>query len=84
MEADVPGYKGMGESSPASVSGNLTGSGPFSRPVTLSGPNNNGLTLCATAQKLDGSDSTLVLTVTSPNETSIPYGSVSYCGGVVP
>lgn len=42
------GFLGMGESNPAGVSGNLTGSGPSSQPVTLFGPNNNGLTICAT------------------------------------
>jgi hypothetical protein len=72
------------ESNPLNVSGNYTGSGFYSKAVTLSGLNNNGLTLCATAQKLDGSNSTLVLTVTGYNETSLPYGSTSYCGGVVP
>lgn len=78
------GYLGMGESDPAGVSGNLTGSGPYSQPVTLFGQNNNGLTLCATAQKLDGSNSTLILTVTGQNETSLPHGTTSYCGIVAP
>lgn len=64
--------------------GNDTGSGFFSKAVTLSGPNNNFLTLCATAQKLDASNSILILTVTGSNETALPYGSTSYCGGVVP
>jgi hypothetical protein len=44
------GFLGMGESNPAGVSGNLTGSGPSSQPVTLFGPNNNGLTICSTAR----------------------------------
>lgn len=78
------GYNSLGRSNPTSVSGNLSGSGFYSRAITLSGLNNAGLTLCAQAQKLDGSDSTLVLTITGYNETSAPYGSVSYCGGVVP
>jgi len=69
---------------PTNVNGNLTGSGLYSLLVTLSGPNNNGLTLCATSQKLDGSNSTLTLTVTGSSETSLPYGSTSYCGGVYP
>jgi hypothetical protein len=66
------------------VGGNITGNGLYSKSVILTGPNNNGLTLCATAQKLDGSNLTLILTVTGYNETSLPYGSTSYCGGVVP
>jgi len=66
------------------VSGNDTGSGFFSKAVTLSDLNTNWLTLCATAQKLDGSNDTLILTVTGHNETSLPYGVTSYCGGVVP
>jgi hypothetical protein len=66
------------------VSGNDTGSGFFSKDVTLSGLDTNMLTLCATAQKLDGSNNTLILTVTGYNETSLPYGVTSYCGGVVP
>ncbi len=78
------GYASGGESNPTNAKGNLTGSGPYSRPVTLSGPNTNGLYLCATAQKLDGSNSTLTLTVTGSSETSLPYGSTSYCGGVYP
>ncbi len=78
------GYMSMGESNPSGVSGTLSGSGSYSLPVTLFGPNNNGLTLCATAQKLDGSNSTLTLTVTGHNETSLPYGITSYCGGVAP
>jgi len=78
------GYASMGESNPTNANGNLTGNGPYSRPVILTGPNNNGLTLCATAQKLDGSNTTLTLAVTGSNSTSAPYGSVTYCGGVVP
>ena len=66
------------------VSGNNAGSGFFSKAVTLSDLNTKWLTLCATAQKLDGSYKTLTLTVTGHNETSLPYGVTSYCGGVVP
>jgi len=78
------GYDSMGESNPTNANGNLTGTGLHSQSVTLSGPNDNSLTLCATAQKLDASSSTLILTITGYNETSLPYGSTSYCGGVVP
>lgn len=78
------GYNSMGKSNPTGVSGSYSGTGPYSIPVTLSGLDNNGLTLCAQAQKLDGSSGTLILTVTGSNETSAPFGEVSYCGGVVP
>jgi hypothetical protein len=78
------GYNSLGKYNPLNVSGNFTGSGFYSKDVTLSGLNNSGLTLCAWAQKLDGSNSTLILMVTGYNETSLPYGSTSYCGGVVP
>jgi hypothetical protein len=78
------GYNSLGNSDQADVSGNDTGTGLFYKAVTLHGPDDNGLTLCATAQKLDGSNGTLILTVTGYNETSLPYGSTSYCGGVVP
>jgi hypothetical protein len=60
----------------------LTGSGLYSRSITLSGPDNEGLSLCASAQKLDASNATMVLTVTGHNETSLPYGSVFTCGYV--
>lgn len=79
------GYNSVGvRSNPTNVSGSYTGTGFYSRNVTLSGLNNSGLTLCAQAQKLDSSNSTLILKVTGYNETSLPYGSTSYCGGVVP
>jgi len=66
------------------VIGNITGTGFYSRPITLTGLSNNGLSLCAQAQKLDASSATLILKVTGYNETSAPYGSASYCGGAVP
>jgi hypothetical protein len=78
------GYNSLGKSNPTNVSGSYNGTGFYSKPITLSGLDNNGLTLCAQAQKLDASSSTLILTVTGHNETSVPYGSASYCGGVAP
>lgn len=78
------GYNSLGRLNALDVSGSYNGTGFYSRAVTLSGLDDNGLTLCATAQKLDGSDATLILTVTGYNETSLPYGTTSYCGGVVP
>jgi hypothetical protein len=78
------GYNSLGRSSPNNVSGGDTGSGFYSKSVTLSGLDSYGLTLCAAAQKLDGSGSTLILTLTGYNETSQPYGSASYCSSVNP
>ena len=75
------GYNSLGRSN---VSGTYTGAGFNSTMVTLTGLSNGSLTLCAQAQKLDTSDGVLTLTVTGYNETSLPYGVVSYCGGVVP
>lgn len=78
------GYNSLGKSNPTNVTGSYSGTGFYSVPITLRGLNNNGLTLCAQAQKLDDSDGTLILTVTGFNETPAPFGYVSYCGGVVP
>ena len=56
------------------------------RARSLSGLNNMMLTLCAQAQKLDSTNSTLLLSINSlyPKNTPTPYGSVSFCGGVAP
>jgi hypothetical protein len=78
------GYSGSGPSAPVLVNGSYAGFGPYTKSVTLTGYNNQFLTLCATAQKLDPSNSTLVLSVTGSNQTSAYYGQVTYCGGVAP
>jgi len=78
------GQINVGESNPTNVSGTRTGTGYFSVPVTHSGLNNRVLALCAQAQKLDASNRTLVLAITGHNQTSLPYGSTSTCGGVAP
>ena len=65
-------------------SGSITGSGNYAKSVTLSGDDYYFLTLCAWAQKLDDSNSTLTLSVTGSNSTSAPMGSAYYCGGVAP
>ena len=75
---------GLGGANPLGANVTVTGSGLYSRSVALAGPHSRGLTLCADAQKLDGSNATLVLSVTGGNETSLPYGSVSSCGGATP
>lgn len=75
---------GYGKAIPTNVTGSHSGTGFYSKNITLSGPGNYGLELCASAQKLDGSGSSLILKITGRNETSLPYGSVTYCGGVAP
>jgi len=80
------GQTNAGESNPSNVTGTSSGTGYLSVPIALSGLNNRMLTLCAHAQKLDASSSTLFLSIDShyPKNTSMPYGSVSTCGGVAP
>lgn len=78
------GYNNLGQTNPTNVSGSYTGSGFFAKNVTMTSVVTGGLTLCATAQKLDSSNNTLIVTVTGSNETSVPYGSTSYCASAVP
>jgi hypothetical protein len=82
------GFHNSEISSPSSTEnytgGTYSGSGSNARTVALSGDNFHFLTLCATASKLDRSNSTLTLTSTGSNSTSLPYGSTYYCGGVAP
>jgi hypothetical protein len=78
------GYDSLGRSNPTNTSGSCSGTGFYSLPVSVSGPTSDSLTLCAQAQKLDSSDATMILTITGDNETSLPNGSVSYCGGEIP
>jgi hypothetical protein len=80
------GQTNVGEANPFNVTGTRTGTGNFSEPVTLSGLNNRMLTICAQAQKLDASSSTLLLSIVplSPKNTSTPFGTVSACGAVAP
>jgi hypothetical protein len=76
---------GLGGANPTGANVTVTGIGVYSKSITLSGPHNKGLWLCADAEKLDSSNTTLVLTVTGPrsyqNETSLPHVSVLACGG---
>jgi hypothetical protein len=64
---------------------NFTATGDSLYPVTLTGPNDNGLTLCALAQKLDSSNSSLTIAIQDfSNSTNVPYGSAYACAGVAP
>lgn len=69
---------------PLGANTTVTGDGAFTRSITLSGPANARLGVCASAQKMDGSNATLILSVTGGNETSLPYGSVYTCGSIQP
>ena len=65
--------------------GTALGAGPSTGTITLTGPNNQGLTLCIVAEKLDSSNATLVFSIDSmTNETSLPGGHTTVCEGVVP
>jgi len=80
------GQTNVGEANAYNVTGTHTGTGAFTVPATLSGLNTRMLTICAHAQKLDASDSTLFLSIGPlyPKNTSTPYGNVSTCGSVAP
>src|ERR1700682_361008 len=54
---------GLSGASPIGANVTVTGSGVYSKPISLSGPHDKGLFLCADAEKLDSSNATLVLTV---------------------
>ena len=79
-KVEYQGYNSGGRN----ITGSYGGAGFNSTIITLTGLSSGFLTLCAQAQKLDASNGLLTLTVTGYNETSVPYGEVSYCGGVVP
>ena len=76
--------------SPFSGRGNFTG-GVFSgagfatKTITLTGPNNEGLTICVQASKLDSSASAMVLQIgPRSNSTAAAFGTAQVCMGVVP
>lgn len=78
------GYISLGSSNPTNVTRSDSETRFYSQPITLRGLNNDALTLCAQAQKLENSCDTLVPTVTESNETSVPFGTATYLGGVAP
>lgn len=81
-------YHAVGRSSPGSgnYSGGMSlGTGPSTSSITLSGPNNSGLTLCILAEKLDSSNASLIFGIEArTNQTSLSYGKVTLCEAVVP
>jgi len=67
--------------------GSFSGTGSSTRPITLSGPDTNGLAMCVQAEKLDTSNNTLTLSIgasTDNDNTSRPSGTATLCQGVVP
>lgn len=81
------GYLGVGESGTLEGSGSFYGHAPTNESVTVSGTDTIGITLCAEAQKLDASNSTLVLRILPPmnvvNQTSFAYGTTKTCLGYI-
>jgi hypothetical protein len=85
-KVDYRGFHNGENSTPNSdanyTGGEFSGEGYGTKTVTISGDNYYYLQLCATAHKLGTSDLTLTLSVIASNSTSLPYGSISNCGGV--
>jgi hypothetical protein len=81
--ASYQGYLGNEGSGQLVESGSFYGHAPGNGPVTVTGWSASGeITLCAEAQKLDASNSTLVLTIlptTVTNQTSLAYGTTKSC-----
>lgn len=73
------GYNCLGENcGKTTVTGSYSGTGFDSRNIAATG-SANGWTLCAQAQKLDGSSATLTMVLGGENSTSLPFGSASFC-----
>jgi hypothetical protein len=81
--ASYQGYLGDSESGPLVESGSFFGHTPANESVTVTGTDTSGITICAEAQKLDASNSTLVLRILPPinvmNQTVLAYGTTKAC-----
>jgi hypothetical protein len=83
--ASYQGYLGGGENkSDLSVAGSFYGHDTANQSLTITGwTQGQAITVCAEAQKLDASGSTLVLRILPPvnvmNETSSVYGTTKTC-----
>jgi len=76
------GYLGEGTSGAPVQSGNFYGHGASNESVTVSGTDPYAITICVEAQKLDASNSLLVLRILPTdvaNQTSVPYGTTMSC-----
>jgi hypothetical protein len=90
-KAQYYGYNGapygVFSSNGSFVGGNFNGTGDFIKSITLSGPDNKGLGICALAKKLDQSQNNLTISVGNPaysDSTNSPLGSTYICTGVYP
>lgn len=74
------GYLGDSQSGQPVTSGSFYGHAFANETVTVAGVSTVGTSICAEAQKLDASNSTLVLSIaSSSNQTSIAYGRTQVC-----
>ena len=77
------GYLGDNTSVPPIEVGNFYGHGSTNESIMVSGTDTYGITVCVEAQKLDASNSMLVLRIFPPtnvsNQTSLPYGTTESC-----
>ena len=76
------GYLGEGTSGAPVQAGSFYGHGATNESVTVSGTDPYAITICVEAQKLDASNSMLVLRILPTNvmnQTSLAYGTVESC-----
>lgn len=74
------GYLGDSQSGQPVTSGNFYGHTSANETVAVAGVSTVGTTICAEAQKLDSSSSTLALSIaSSSNQTSVAYGMTKVC-----
>jgi len=76
------GWLGDQTSGKLVVSGSFYGNTTGSKTINVSGTTDYGITVCAVAQKLDSSTSTLTVSILPPNvtnETSAAYGIARTC-----
>jgi len=76
------GYLGDQSSGQLVVSGGFYGHGTGSKSIAVAGISEYGTTICAQAEKLDASNSTLLLRILPPNvmnQTSLAYGTTETC-----
>ncbi len=76
------GWLGDQTSGQLVVSGSFYGNTTASKTINVSGTTDYGITVCAEAQKLDSSTSTLTVSILPPNvsnETSAAYGTARTC-----
>ena len=76
------GWLGDQTSGQLVVSGSFYGNTTGSKTINVSGTTDYGITVCAEAQKLDSSTSTLTVSILPPNvtnQTSAAYGTAETC-----